>query len=198
MRYDFLLDTYDTERLKILSVWTQLRDEDLLFRPEPRARTPHEHMVHQCVSEDVWMKNMLDVDLAEPALPAAENRLEFIRRYAGASGRRLERLREMSEDWFEGVTHFFDVERSRAWVLTRRIAHSAHHRGQLTTYLRLLGRSLYSTYGPTADTGGLFQNNAPIIYRYPDLDHLLEAESRGGDSPPLPGPGAKSPTERPD
>ena len=197
-RYDFLLETYDTERLKTLSVWSQFRDEDLRFRPEPRARTPHEHMVHQCVSEDTWMKNMLGIDLGEPPLPAEETRLAFLRKYAGASGQRLERLRTMPDDWFEGVTRFFDVERTRAWVMTRRIAHSAHHRGQLTAYLRLLGRSLYSTYGPTADTGGLAQNGAPTLYRYPDLEHLLEGEARGGDSPPLPGPGAKSPTERRD
>jgi len=197
-RYDFLLETYDTERLKTLSVWSQFRDEDLAFRPEPRARTPHEHMVHQHISEDSWMKNMLGIDLGEPPLPAEETRLAFLRNYADASGRRLERLRGMPEDWFEGATRFFDVERSRAWLLTRRLAHSAHHRGQLTAYLRLLGRSLYSTYGPTADTGGLAQNGAPTLYRYPDLEHLLEGEARGGDSPPLPGPGAKSPTERRD
>jgi uncharacterized damage-inducible protein DinB len=196
-RYDFLLDTYDTERLKTLSVWSCFQDEDLRFRPEPRARTPHEQMVHQCVSEDLWMKNMLGIDLGAPALPAQEARLDFLRTYAEASGRRLEKLRGMADEWFEGITRFFDVERSRAWVLTRRIAHSSHHRGQLTAYLRLLGRDLYSTYGPTADTGGLFQNGAPVIYRYPDLDHLLEAEARGGDFPPLPGPGGKSPTERP-
>lgn len=196
-RYDFLLETYDTERLKTLSVWSQFRDEDLAFRPEPRARTPHEHMVHQHISEDSWMKNMLGIDLGEPPLPPEETRLAFLRKYAEASGRRLERLRGMPEDWFEGATRFFDVERSRAWVLTRRVAHSAHHRGQLTAYLRLLGRSLYSTYGPTADTGGLAANGAPTIYRYPGLEGLLEAESRGGESPALPGPGEKSPTERP-
>jgi len=197
-RYDFLLETYETERLKILSVWSQFRDGDMSFRAEPRARTPHEQMVHQCVSEDLWMKNMLGVDLGEPALPAEETRLAFLRRYADASGRRLERLRGVEEGWFEGMTKFFDVERSRSWVLTRRIAHSAHHRGQLTVCLRLLGRDLYSTYGPTADTGGLFQNGAPVIYRYADVEHLLEAEGRGGDFPALPGPGGKSPTERPE
>lgn len=197
-RYDFLLETYDTERLKTLSIWSQFRDEDLRFRPEPRARTPHEQMVHQCVSEDLWFKGMLGIDLGAPPLPAEEIRLAFLYQYADASGKRVERLRGMPDDWFEGPTRFFDVERSRAWVLTRRIAHSAHHRGQLTAYLRLLGTSLYSTYGPTADTGGLFLNGAPTRYRYPDLERLLEAEAHGGDFPPLPGPGAKRPTERPD
>lgn len=197
-RYGFLLETYDTERLKTLSVWSQFGEEDLRFRPEPRARTPHEHMVHQCLSEDAWFKSMLGIDLGGPPLLAEETRLSFLRQYAEASTRRLERLREMPDDWFEGSIRFFDVERSRAWVLTRRIAHSAHHRGQLTACLRLLGRSLYSTYGPTADTGGLAANGAPTLYRYDSLDDLLEAEARGGDSPALPGPGEKSPTERPD
>src|SRR4051812_44545382 len=196
-RYDFLLETYDTERLKTLSVWSQFRDADMEFRPEPRARTPHEHMVHQCQSEDVWMRTMLGIDLGEAPLPAEETRLEFLRRYASSSERRLEILGRLPDAWFEEETRFFDVARSRAWVLTRRIAHSAHHRGQLTAYLRLLGRELYSTYGPTADTGGLFLNGAPTIYRYPDLEVLLEAEARGGESPALPGPGEKSPTERP-
>ena len=45
--YSFLVDTYSTERFKTLSVWSQLSDADLRFRPEPRARTPQEHMVHQ-------------------------------------------------------------------------------------------------------------------------------------------------------
>jgi len=197
-RYDFLLETYDTERLKTLSVWSHFRDADMRFRPEPRARTPHEHMVHQCVSEDGWFRMMLDVDLGEPPLPAEEARMAFLRHYADTSARRLEALRERDDAWFEGETRFFDVARSRAWVLTRRIAHSAHHRGQLMAYLRVLGREIYSNYGPTADTGGLFQNNAPVIYRYDGVDALLDGEAQGGHWPRLPGPGAKSPTERPE
>ena len=197
-RYDFLLETYETERIKTLSIWSQVSDSDLHFRPQPRARTPLEHMVHQCVSEDTWFKNMLGIALAQPALPTAETRLAFLRHYAEASAQRLEHLKGMPEHWFEETTRFFDVERTRAWVLTRRITHSAHHRGQLTTYLRWLGYELYSTYGPTADTGDLFQNGAPVRYRYSSVEALLEAEARGGERPPLPGPGDKSPTERPD
>ena len=73
----------------------------------------------------------------------------------------------------------------------------AHHRGQLTVYLRLLGKPLYSTYGPTPDTGSLFARGAPTIYRYASVDDLLQAEAEGGQWPPLPGPGGHPPTERP-
>ena len=178
-RYDFLVESYRTERLKTLSVWSQIPDARMTFRPELRARTPLEHMVHQCVSEDTWMGAMLGVAVSLP-------------------GERLARIESQPDAWFEAETTFFDVNRSKAWVLTRRLTHSAHHRGQLTVYLRLWGQALYSTYGPTADTGGLFQNKAPVIYRYASVADLLECEASGGENPPLPGPGATSPTERPD
>ena len=197
----FLVETYATERLKTLAVWAQLTDADLELRIEPRARTPHEHMVHQCVSEDAWMRTMLGVDAELPALPATETRIAFIDAYAEASARRLARLGEQSDAWFAESVRFFDTERARAWVLVRRFVHSAHHRGQLTTLLRARGRALWSTYGPTADTGGLFQNHAPVMYRYPDVATLLAAEHGGPPSAPdaaaLPGPGVLPPTERP-
>ncbi|MES1240399.1 MAG: DinB family protein [Acidobacteriota bacterium] len=192
----FLLEAYDTERLKTLSVWSCFGDEDLRFRPAPRARTPLEHMVHQCISEDGWMRNMLGVEVPLPALPASEDRLSFLRHYAQASEARRHILSERTSDWWSAESAFFDVLRSRAWIFLRRLNHSAHHRGQLTVYLRLLGRPVYSTYGPTADTGGLFLQHAPTLYRYKSLEHLLAAEEAGGEWPELPGPGANPPTER--
>lgn len=200
MRYDFLVETYETERVKVVSVWSEFRDGDLEFRPnaqDPRGRSVHEQMVHQCVSEDLWFRNMLGIDVGAPPLPAQETRVGFMKRYAEDSAKRLAALGAKDEAWFEGDTMFFDVKRSRAWVMTRRIAHTAHHRGQQMAMLRMLARDLHSNYGPTADTGGLMQNHAPTIYAYPSLDALLEAEVTGGHKASLPGGGAKPVTERP-
>jgi uncharacterized damage-inducible protein DinB len=198
MRYDFLIDTYETERIKVISAWSMFRDNDLSVRPnDMRGRSFHEHMVHQCVSEDIWFRMMLDIDVGAPPLPKEEVRLEFMRRYEEDSGKRLVVLRNKDEAWWEGETTFFDVRRSRAWVMTRRMTHTAHHRGQQLALLRMLGREAYSNYGPTADTGGLMQNHAPTIYAYPNLHALLEGEAAGGRKTKLPGPGAKPVTERP-
>jgi len=201
MRYEFLVDTYSTERLKVLSIWSEFRDEDLPVRPSPtdkRGRSVHEHMVHQCTSENAWFMNMLGIDVGAPPLPDPETRLNFIRRYAEDSAKRLAALQLQQEPWWEAETKFFDVPRSRAWVMTRRIAHTSHHRGQLMAMLRMLARDLHSNYGPTADTGGLMQNHAPTIYAYPSLDALLSGESAGGRKSPLPGAGGKAVTERPE
>lgn len=196
-RYSFLIETYATERQKILGAWAMLRDDDLKWRPAPLARSVHEQLVHQCVSEDNWMSSFLGIDLQESPLPPFETRIEFMKKYAQASLRRLEKLNTMPDSWFEENVKFFDVMRTRAWILVRRIAHSAHHRGQLTTYIRMLGHPLYSTYGPTADTGGLAQNGARVIYQYANVETLLAAELQGGVRTELPGIGEKPPTERP-
>jgi uncharacterized damage-inducible protein DinB len=184
-RYDFLVETYRTERLKTLGVWAQIPSDRLRWRAETRARTPLEHMVHQCQSEHNWMTSMLGVEISRPALPADETRDAFIGHYGASAADRLVVLDQKPDTWFEEETAFFDVRRSRAWILTRRLTHTAHHRGQLTAAIRSWGLPLYSTYGPTADTGGLPKNDARVIYR--------------GDGPPpdLPGPGPFKPTERP-
>ncbi len=202
MGYTFLIDTYETERMKTLSTWSTFKDEDLTRRPHPqdsRGRNALEHMVHQCVGENLWFCNMLGIDVSAPPLPQQETRLEFIKRYAEDSDKRLKALKEKDDGWWEEEVKFFNVMRSRAWVVTRRIAHTAHHRGQMTMLLRISGRDIYSTYGPTADTGGLMQNNAETIYPYANVEALIAGETGGGNNKaPLPGPGDKPCTERPD
>jgi len=200
MKYQFLIDTYDSERIKVLSVWSEFRDQDLSVRPHPddlRGRSIQEQMVHQCVSENLWFINMLGIDVEARPLPERETRLEFMRIYAQDSGKRVAGLQEKTESWWEEPAGFFDVQRPRTWVMVRRIAHTSHHRGQLMAMLRMLGRDIHSNYGPTADTGGLMQNQAPTIYAYRDVDSLLAGEGGGGRKAALPGPGNKASTERP-
>ena len=107
-----------------------------------------------------------------PPLPAQETRLEFIKRYAEDSGKRLTVLKEKDNTWWEQQIAFFDTQHSRAWIMVRRIAHTAQHRGEMTTLLRLLERKVHSVYGPSVDTGGLPDNQALTIYAYPDIKSL--------------------------
>jgi uncharacterized damage-inducible protein DinB len=200
MDHAFLVETYASERLKTLSVWAMFDDADLDVRPHPnlaRDRTFREHMVHQCLSEDRWFRGMFGIDVGAPPLPAAETRVDFMRRYADDSGKRLAALRATDAAWWAAEVAFFDTRHSRAWIMVRRVAHTAHHRAEQTTLLRLLGRPVWSVYGPSVDTGGLPANGARTIYPYPDVEALLAGEARGGSKAPLPGPGTQASTERP-
>jgi uncharacterized damage-inducible protein DinB len=176
-------------------------DGDLDQRPHPRLardRTPREHMVHQCLSETKWFADMFALDAGGPPLPASETRLAFLRHYADVSARRLTLLQTQDDAWWEREVAFFDTVHSRAWIMVRRIAHTAHHRAEQTTLLRLLGHQVHSVYGPSIDTGGLPAHGAPTIYAYPDVAALLAGEEHGGAKAPLPGPGARPSTERPE
>ena len=117
MRYDFLVDSYATERVKVISVWSMFRDQELEVRPnstDRRGRSVHEQMVHQCVSEDLWFQRILGVDVGAPPLPTRELRWEFMARYAEDSAKRLAILRATAEHWWEETVSFFDVPRSHA------------------------------------------------------------------------------------
>ena len=139
---------------------------------------------------------MLGIDAGRPPLPDVETRAGFMQHYAAVSAARLDALRQKPDEWFLESTAFFDVTRTRAWVLLRRLTHSAHHRGQLTAYIRVWGQPLFSTYGPTADTGGLAKDGATVVYRYDSVEDLLAHDGRDSRHR-LPGVGQSPPTERP-
>ena len=196
--HDLLCDTAATERDKTLSLWSMFADQDLSWRPaDQRARSVHEQFVHQCVSEDAWFTRMLGIGPFGPALPTTETRLGFIAHYAAVSGQRLAQLRTQAPEWWSGEVRFFDVPRTRAWVVMRRLLHTAHHRGQLSAYLRALGREVWSTYGPTADTGGLAANGGVTVYAYADVEALIAGETEGGAKCGLPPPSTRPTGERP-
>lgn len=152
-RYSFLLDTYETEILKIATIWSAFPESKLEFRPAPKSRSVLEQFEHQVQSEGRWMKMMMGLETGDPN-PPQRTKPAFIEKYCGDAQKRLAMMRKKPEAWWEEPTAFFDVTRSRAWVMTRRMTHSSHHRGQLIVYLRLLDIKVPSVYGPTADTDG--------------------------------------------
>src|SRR5579871_3319645 len=125
--YSFLLDTYETEILKITGTWSAFPEEALAFRPAPKSRTVLEQMEHQVLSEGRWMKEMLGIDTGDPQ-PAEKTKQGYIEKYRGDAASRLETLRAKADSWWIETARFFDVDRSHAWILTRRINHSTHHR----------------------------------------------------------------------
>ena len=157
--YDFLLETYSTEILKTTGIWSAFPEAAMDYRPHLRSRSVIEQMTHQVESEARWMSTMLGIDTGPPN-PQVRNLQAYIEKYRADANNRLEQVRRKPEEWWREMTKFFDVERSRAWVLARRINHSTHHRGQLVVYLRLLDLPQPSVYGPTADTDGR------VIYRF--------------------------------
>jgi len=147
------LDTYASETNKVGAVWSRFGDADLDYRPHPAASTLGDIVRHQLLSERRFFGEFLE--LAEvPApevLPSPFSVGAAVARHLELARPRLGQLAAQPEAWWTEEVGFFDVRRTRAWVFWRRVLHTAHHRTQLTVYLKLLDRPVPATYGPTAD-----------------------------------------------
>ncbi|MGH9440317.1 MAG: DinB family protein [Terriglobia bacterium] len=151
--FQHLLDTYAGETNKVTSVWREFTAQDLPFRPHPRSSPVEDIMKHQLLSERRFFGEFLGApepapDQILPESPIPEN---YARRMLQLAVPRLAYFAPKKDDWWMEVVPFFDVDRQRIWIFWRRVLHTVHHRTQLTVYLRLLGKKVPSTYGPTAD-----------------------------------------------
>lgn len=151
--FQHAVETYASETNKVVSVWSGFQDADLGWKPHPKSASVGEIFKHQLLSERRFFGEFLGS--AEPSpdrvLPETWSRGAASNRMVQLARRRLTFLAARDEPWWLEKTRFFDVERERIWIFWRRILHTAHHRTQLTVYLRLLDRPVPSTYGPTAD-----------------------------------------------
>ncbi len=148
-----ILDTYASETNKTADVFRQFDAADFPFRPHPKSSTTLEIFRHQLLSERRFFAEFLDVPEPDPAavLPPDLTPDAFAARLEELALPRLSFLARQSGAWWLTPHRFFDVERQRIWIFWRRILHSAHHRTQLTVYLRLLDKPVVSVYGPTAN-----------------------------------------------
>ena len=151
--FQHLLNTYASESNKVVSVWLQFSAADIAFRPHERSSTVVEIMKHQLLSERRFFGEFLGLPEPPPSerLPAEQRPEAYAQRLVELALPRLHLIADKNEAWWLEQRPFFDVVRERIWIFWRRVLHTAHHRTQLTVYLRLLGKAVPSTYGPTAD-----------------------------------------------
>jgi uncharacterized damage-inducible protein DinB len=151
--FQHLVDIYASEINKVASVWRGFDDGVLEYRPHPKSMTVADVLTHELLSSRRFFGGFLG--LAEPdastVVPSPIAVDACVAKLSDLARGRLPRLAAASADWWNTVVPFFDVERTRLWIFWRRVMHTAHHRTQLTVYLRLLDRPVPPVYGPTAD-----------------------------------------------
>lgn len=151
--WQHVLDTYVSETHKTAAVWRHFADSDLAYRPHDRSSTVEAILRHQLLSERRFFGEFLGTPEPPPdeVMPAALTSDACAQRLDALAQRRVTYLAGQPTAWWLEPRPFFEVERQRIWIFWRRVLHTAHHRTQLTVYLRLLGRPVPSVYGPTAD-----------------------------------------------
>lgn len=151
--FQHLADTYASETNKTASTWRTFNDADLIWRPHPKSSAVQEIFRHQLHSERRFFAEFLGSPEPPGAevLPSDPGVNALTKRLVELATARLPWIAAQDQRAWLSRVRFFDVERERIWVFWRRILHTAHHRTQLTVYLRLLDKPVPASYGPTAD-----------------------------------------------
>jgi uncharacterized damage-inducible protein DinB len=153
--FQHIVDTYASETNKLASVWQELQDHQLDFRPHARSSSLRQILIHQILSERRFFAEFIGLSEPPPEslLPPEEaaSVQGYIERLVTLARARLPPLAGADQAFWLTEVPFFDVRRQRIWVFWRRVLHTAHHRAQVGVCLRILEDRVPATYGPTAD-----------------------------------------------
>jgi uncharacterized damage-inducible protein DinB len=76
---------------------------------------------------------------------------EIVAAYEKQSAEIIQRWNDLPPSRWDGVLEFFGAERPSSPMAWSFLFDIVHHRGQITTYLRPMGSTVPSIYGPSAD-----------------------------------------------
>ena len=131
--------------------------QQLDYRPHPRSRSAHELIAH-LIGHELDLVELLETGAINHRMEVPFNTLnEAIDIFKTAHQSMKAALASCDDRAWESPARFLvqgnaimdAPRRNLAWML---LLDAIHHRGQLSTYLRPMGGTVPSIYGPSADT----------------------------------------------
>ena len=140
------------EWMTTVKVVEAVPEEKKDWKPASDSRSAWELAVHICQS-DVWfLHGVLTHDFSpgpqEPPAPTIKGLVDW---YKGEMPKLLEQVLAMDPAKLAAPVDFFGMKMPDAHFMVWQATHNAHHRGQLSTYLRPMGAKVPSIYGGSFD-----------------------------------------------
>ena len=154
---DFLLGNLDAEIPATIRVFRALPTDRLDYRPDPVSKTALALMRHITL-EDEWLLNGVAHGAFGPMVDESDacglmSPEDAVARYKERIPAAMARVRALQgEELAKEIDLAGIIKMPAIQFLAMTLRHSAHHRGQLTAYLRAMGGKVPSIYGPSADT----------------------------------------------
>jgi uncharacterized damage-inducible protein DinB len=153
LMYNVFADVMKSENEMTKKVFRAIPEDKKTYKPDPKAKSAHELAWHLATSE-VWFLDVVlsgKVEWAEPPSPPAS--IQAILDWYETNYRdRYDKLKNLPADKLAVKLPLFgDMVLPAVSYLNMMSLHSAHHRGQLSTYLRPMGSKVPSIYGGSAD-----------------------------------------------
>lgn len=121
------------------------------FKPEEKSRSAWELAVH-LAETDVWfLESVKQQQFGAPSPSGATTVAELAAWYKAQMPKNLEQVLAMEAAELSPIVDFYGMKLPNAQYLVFCAVHGAHHRGQLSAYLRPMGGKVPSIYGGSAD-----------------------------------------------
>jgi uncharacterized damage-inducible protein DinB len=160
---ELFLDGLDREVERSRHALEQVPDDTRDWKPHDTSM-PFGYLSDMVATIPTWFAMIVtqdELDIAPkdgPKYRPAENRTsaEYIAALDKAAAAAREALRSTTDDhllthWHLLVGGRIVSDTTRYEMIQDTMAHWAHHRGQMTVYLRLMGAKVPALYGPSAD-----------------------------------------------
>ena len=121
------------------------------WRPHDKSRTAGELAWHIATGLHWFVADALKLQVApKPATPPPTT-AALLETFDAMTRGSLDALAKKDDAWLRTETDFFGTKLTNGGILGTQLTHEAHHRGQLTIYIRLTGGRVPAVAGPTAD-----------------------------------------------
>jgi uncharacterized damage-inducible protein DinB len=151
--FKLLSATMKSETETTRKVLRAIPEDKKSYKPDPKAKSAHELAWHIATSEIWFLDTMLsgktEMSEEKPAPPTISAILDWYQTNYQDRVQKLERL--SAEQLVTNISLFGTMELPAVEYLNMMNLHGAHHRGQLSTYLRPMGSKVPSIYGGSAD-----------------------------------------------
>lgn len=140
-------------------VISRIPQEKSSYKPDPKSRNAREIALLLVVEERFLIEGLENGKIDWREIPAPENVHDILATYDRQHDDLTARLRRIDHKaWEKEIPFFYEGQEYRratgydfAWEF---LFDQVHHRGQLSTYLRPMGSTVPSIYGPSADEPG--------------------------------------------
>lgn len=149
------LRIWDHENASTIKVLKAIPNAHITLKPHPRGWKLRDLAWHLVTSERWFCTGPLGITAPGPD-PAPKDRppnsgaaMAAAREASHAA--LASAVREKGAAWLDQEVDMYGTRMSREEVLRLMLRHEAHHRGQLSVFLRLAGAKVPGVYGPSAD-----------------------------------------------
>ena len=153
---DYTLADYEHERAATKRVIGAIPDSGLTYTPDAKSMNALDLAWHTASAEWFFLNSVCEGQFTagESKRPDnIQNAQDVLNWYETNVPPVLERAKNLSgQHLAKSVDFFGKMQGPAVWYLTLMVKHGAHHRGQLSAYLRPAGAKVPSIYGPSGDS----------------------------------------------